>query len=68
MSTVLMSTILLGSIYLGEVTTAAKLEKSIIDVLTEGKVRTYDLGGKSSTMEVGEAIAEKMRQNVQPSS
>jgi isocitrate/isopropylmalate dehydrogenase len=50
--------------YLGEVTAAAKLEKSIIEVLTEGKVRTYDLGGKSSTTEVGEAIAEKIRQDV----
>ena len=50
--------------YLGEVTTAARLEKSIVDVLMEGKVRTYDLGGKSSTTDVGEVIAEKMRPNI----
>ncbi len=50
--------------YLGEVKTAVRLEKAIIDILTEGRVRTYDLGGHSSTADVGEAIAEKIRQNV----
>ena len=50
--------------YLGEVKTAASLEKAIIDVLTEGRVRTYDLDGHSSTTDVGEAIAEKIRRNV----
>jgi isocitrate/isopropylmalate dehydrogenase len=47
--------------YLGEVSTARIIQKAIVDVLTEGKVRTYDLGGKSSTSEVGEAIAGKIR-------
>ena len=50
--------------YLGEKKTAARIEKAIIDVLTEGKVRTYDLGGHASTTDVAEAIAEKMRRNV----
>jgi isocitrate/isopropylmalate dehydrogenase len=50
--------------YLGEATTAARLGRSVMDMLMEGKVRTYDLGGKSSTTDVGEAIAEKMRQNI----
>lgn len=50
--------------YLGEVKTAASIEKAVIDVLTEGSVRTYDLGGHSSTTDVGEAIAGKLRQNV----
>ena len=49
--------------FLGEKKTAAGIEKAIVDVLTEGKVRTYDLGGKSSTTDVGEAIAEKLRRN-----
>jgi len=50
--------------YLGEAETAARLEQAIIDVLGEGRVRTYDLGGHSSTTDVAEAIAEKMRQRI----
>jgi len=49
--------------FLGEKKTAAGIQKAIVDVLTEGKVRTYDLGGKSSTTDVGEAIAARIRQN-----
>ncbi len=52
--------------YLGEGKTAARIEKAVIDVLTEGRVRTYDLGGHSSTTEVGEAIAEKMPRSASP--
>ncbi len=48
--------------YLGEGETAARMEKAIIDVLAEARVRTYDLGGHSSTTDMAEAIAEKMRQ------
>ena len=48
--------------FLGEKKTAAGIEKAVIDVLKKGKVRTYDLGGKSSTTDVGEAIAAKLRQ------
>lgn len=47
--------------YLGENKTAAALEKAITDVLLEGKVRTYDLKGSSSTTEVAQAISEKLR-------
>jgi len=32
----------------------------VVEVLREGRVRTYDLGGKSTTQEVGEAVAEKI--------
>ena len=47
--------------HLGERETAERLERAIIAVLEEGKVRTYDLGGSASTTDVGEAIAAKMR-------
>jgi len=47
--------------YLGEKAMAIRVERAIIDVLLEGKVRTYDLGGPSSTMEMGEAIAARVR-------
>lgn len=40
---------------------AEKIEKAVEHVLTEGRIRTYDLGGKSSTTDVGNAIAEAVR-------
>ena len=46
---------------LGEREAAAKIEKAVKEVLREGKLRTYDLGGKSKTSEVGDAIANKIR-------
>lgn len=46
--------------YLGENQTAAAIENAIIDVLLEGKIRTYDLKGTSSTTEVAEAISAKL--------
>ena len=46
--------------YLGEAATARRIEKAITDVLLEGKVRTYDLGGTSSTTEMAEAIAARV--------
>ncbi|MCC6062508.1 MAG: isocitrate/isopropylmalate dehydrogenase family protein [Desulfurococcales archaeon] len=35
--------------------------KAIIEVLKEGKVRTYDLGGNSKTYEVGDEIVRKIK-------
>jgi len=46
--------------YLGERATGSLIEKAIIDTLVEGKVRTYDLGGSSSSTEVAEAISKKL--------
>ncbi len=46
--------------YLGEKATGSRIEKAVTDVLVEGKVRTYDLGGTSSTSQVAEAISEKL--------
>jgi 3-isopropylmalate dehydrogenase len=39
---------------------AERLEKSIAAVIKEGKVRTYDMGGNSSTLEVAEEVARKL--------
>jgi isocitrate/isopropylmalate dehydrogenase len=50
--------------YLGERTTASLIEKAIIETLVEGKVRTYDLGGTSSSTDVAEAISQKLRKNL----
>jgi len=47
--------------YLGEKKTGDMIEKAIVDVLIEGKVRTYDLKGTSSTTEMAEAVSAALR-------
>ena len=44
--------------WLGEKTMASRLETAIARVVKEGKVRTYDMGGKDSTMDVAKEIAK----------
>ena len=59
-----LATILAGQMmldYLGEAEAANKIERAVAEVLREGKVRTYDLGGKSGTSDVGDAVAEKIK-------
>ncbi|MDQ0285382.1 tartrate dehydrogenase/decarboxylase/D-malate dehydrogenase [Desulfofundulus luciae] len=46
--------------HLGEVEAAGVLMKAIADVLAGGEVRTPDMGGKSTTTQVGEAIRQKI--------
>ena len=48
--------------FLQEDKAAALLQGAVEAVLSEGKVRTPDLGGKSSTTEVGDAICEKIEE------
>ena len=43
--------------YLGEEGLASRLEAAIARVIREGKVRTYDMGGTNSTLEVAEAVS-----------
>ncbi len=45
--------------YLGEDEKAERVERAVAEVIKEGKVRTYDMGGNSSTIEMAEAIAKK---------
>ena len=45
--------------YLGETEAVSLIEAAVKNVLAEGKIRTYDLGGRSSTTEVAEAISKK---------
>jgi isopropylmalate/isohomocitrate dehydrogenase-like protein len=47
--------------YLGEKAAAAKIENAVIQVLNEGKVRTKDLGGSSTTSEMSDKIASKVK-------
>ena len=46
--------------WLGEVSLASRLEAAIAEVIAEGAVRTYDLGGSASTLDVARAVAEKL--------
>ncbi|MCB0284232.1 MAG: isocitrate/isopropylmalate dehydrogenase family protein [Calditrichaeota bacterium] len=46
--------------WLGEKASAEKLENAIAAVIKEGKVKTYDMGGSNTTLEVAEAVAGKL--------
>lgn len=46
--------------WLGEDERAKNLESAIAEVIREGKVRTYDFGGASSTLDVARAVEEKL--------
>jgi isocitrate/isopropylmalate dehydrogenase len=46
--------------WLGETDKAVQLEAAVAEVIKEGKVRTYDMGGDSGTLDVAEAIAAKL--------
>jgi 3-isopropylmalate dehydrogenase len=45
--------------WLGEKSMASKLENSIATVIKEGKVKTYDMGGNNTSLEVVEEIVRK---------
>ncbi len=46
--------------WLGETGKAAQLEGAVAAAIAEGQVRTYDMGGDSSTLDMAHAIAEKL--------
>jgi 3-isopropylmalate dehydrogenase len=46
--------------WLGNKEMAAGLENAVASVIKEGKVRTYDLGGNNTTIEVAEEVARKL--------
>jgi 3-isopropylmalate dehydrogenase len=43
--------------WLGEKEKGARIELAVAEVIKDGRVRTYDMGGKHSTLEMGKAIA-----------
>ncbi|HSL21093.1 MAG TPA: isocitrate/isopropylmalate dehydrogenase family protein [Vicinamibacterales bacterium] len=43
--------------WLGEPDKALRLEQAVAAVIREGRVRTYDMGGKASTLEMAAAVA-----------
>lgn len=46
--------------WLGENALAARLESAIAKTLLEGKVKTYDLGGTNTTLEMAEEVAKNL--------
>jgi len=46
--------------YLGEIDKANALENAIAAVIAEGKVRTYDMGGSNTSLEVAQAVAARL--------
>ncbi|MDD5088407.1 MAG: isocitrate/isopropylmalate dehydrogenase family protein [bacterium] len=46
--------------WLGESDMAVRLENAVAAVIAEGKIRTYDMGGKSTTIEMAKAVVEKI--------
>ncbi len=47
--------------FLGEKEKAKAIEDSVAEVIAEEKVRTYDMGGNNTTLEMAEEIAKKIR-------
>lgn len=46
--------------WLGEKVYADRFEKAVVQVVKQGKVRTYDMGGEATSLEMAEAISEKL--------
>jgi 3-isopropylmalate dehydrogenase len=46
--------------WLGESDRARRIERAVAETVREGRVRTYDMGGSASTLEMAEAIAAKL--------
>jgi isocitrate/isopropylmalate dehydrogenase len=58
-----LATILAGKMmldWLDEREKAERLERAVASVIAEGKVRTYDMGGDNTTMEMAEAVAANL--------
>lgn len=46
--------------WLGEMDKGNALERAVEDVIKEGKVRTYDMGGNAKTLDIANAVAQKL--------
>jgi 3-isopropylmalate dehydrogenase len=46
--------------WLGEKEMGTRLENAVADVIKEGKVRTYDMGGNNTTLDMANEIAKKL--------
>lgn len=46
--------------WLGETDEALRIENSVAQVIKEGKIRTYDMGGSNTTLELAQEIANNL--------
>ena len=46
--------------WLGETEKSAAVEGAVAEIIREGKIRTYDMGGSHSTIQMASAIAQKL--------
>ena len=51
-------TVVLMLEWLGENGSAQRLEKAVAKVIEDGKVRTYDMGGKNTSLEIAKEVAK----------
>ena len=58
--TAMLLTVKLMFDWLGEMDKAAALENAIAFVIKDGKVRTYDMGGSNTSLELAEAVAARL--------
>jgi 3-isopropylmalate dehydrogenase len=49
--------------WLGQKNNAKRLDQAIANVIKEGKVKTYDIGGSNTSLEIAEEISKKYEQN-----
>ncbi|MBI3665288.1 MAG: isocitrate/isopropylmalate dehydrogenase family protein [Acidobacteria bacterium] len=47
--------------WLGETHKAMEIEQAVADVIARGGVRTYDMGGSATTLEMARAVAQALR-------
>jgi isocitrate/isopropylmalate dehydrogenase len=50
--------------WLGEPGKAKNLEAAVAQVIKEGQVRTYDMGGASKTLDMAQAVAKRLEVGV----
>jgi len=58
LATILAAKMMLG--WIGEADKARAVEAAVAAVIKEGEVRTYDMGGSSTSLDVGRAVAGKL--------
>jgi isocitrate/isopropylmalate dehydrogenase len=46
--------------WLGETEKSARLENAVAAVIKEGNMRTYDMGGNASTLDIAKEITRKL--------
>jgi isocitrate/isopropylmalate dehydrogenase len=46
--------------WIGETAKAAVIETAVAAVIKEGEVRTYDMGGSATSLDVGRAVAGRL--------